>query len=81
MSANLKYANGPLAVSGGYQSEGATRTATTKPALTNTLLNVSYDFGVAEVGFGANRAKFKDVLHDLRTGVAHELAANKKSTA
>ncbi|CAN7582311.1 porin [Polaromonas sp. LjRoot131] len=78
VSANLKYANGPLVVSGGYQSEGATRTATTKPALTNTLLNVSYDFGVAKVGFGANRAKFKDVITTFRTGVAHELAAQKE---
>ena len=78
VSANLKYANGPLVVSGGYQSEGATRTATAKPALTNTLLNVSYDFGVAKVGFGANRAKFKDVLTTFRTGVSHELAAQKE---
>jgi predicted porin len=78
VSANLKYANGPLVVSGGYQSEGATRTATTKPALVNTLLNVSYDFGVAKVGFGANRAKYKDVITTFRTGVAHELAAQKE---
>lgn len=78
VSANLKYANGPLVVSGGYQSEGAARTATTKPALVNTLLNVSYDFGVAKVGFGANRAKYKDVLTTFRTGVAHELAAQKE---
>jgi predicted porin len=82
VSANLKYANGPLVVSGGYQSEGAARTATTKPALTNTLLNVSYDFGVAKVGFGANRAKFKDVITTFSpTGAAvaaHELAAQKE---
>lgn len=77
-SANLRYANGPLLISGGYQSEGATRTATAKPALQNTLLNVSYDFGVAKVGFGANRAKFKDVSTTFRTGVAHELAAQKE---
>jgi predicted porin len=61
ISANLKYANGPLLVSGGYQSEGGARTATTKPALENTLLSVAYDFGVAKVGAGFNRAKFKDV--------------------
>jgi predicted porin len=82
VSANLKYANGPLVVSGGYQSEGAARTATTKPALTNTLLNVSYDFGGAKVGFGANRAKFKDVTTTFSpTGVpvaAHELGAQKE---
>jgi predicted porin len=82
-SAYLKYANGPLVVSGGYQSEGATRTAALKPALTNTLLNVSYDFGVAKVGFGANRAKFKDVTTTVGAGgtgvvAAHELAAQKE---
>jgi len=82
VSAYLKYANGPLLISGGYQSEGATRTATTKPALTNTLLNVAYDFGVAKVGFGANRAKFKDVITTFgANGVAtaaHELGAQKE---
>jgi predicted porin len=82
VSANLKYANGPLVISGGYQSEGAARTATTKPALTNTLLNVAYDFGVAKVGFGANRAKFKDVITTFgANGVptaAHELGAQKE---
>jgi len=82
ISANLRYANGPLLISGGYQSEGATRTATTKPALVNTLLNVSYDFGVAKVGFGANRAKFKDVMTTFTpsgaVGVNHELAAQKE---
>jgi predicted porin len=62
ISANLKYANGPLLVSGGYQTEGGTRTATAKPALENALLSVSYDFGVAKVGAGFNRAKFKDVF-------------------
>ena len=61
VSANLKYANGPLVVSGGYQSEGGTRTATTKPALENALLSVSYDLGVAKIGAGFNRAKYKDV--------------------
>ncbi len=63
--ANLKYANGPLLVSGGYQSDGFSRTvlgAGNKPALENTLLNVAYDFGVAKIGAGFNRAKFKDIL-------------------
>jgi predicted porin len=84
VSANLRYANGPLLISGGYQSEGATRTATAKPALTNTLLNVSYDFGVAKVGFGANRAKFKDVTTTVNPNgtlvpvAAHELGAQKE---
>ena len=62
VGANLKYANGPLLVSGGYQSEGFTRSvAGDKPTLENTVLSVAYDFGVAKVGAGFNRAKFKDV--------------------
>ena len=75
ISANLKYANGPLLVSGGYQSEEAPVVATTvgKPALQNTLLSVAYDFGVAKVGAGFNRAKYKDVQYN-----GHELAAQKE---
>jgi predicted porin len=61
VSAYLKYANGPLLVSGGYQLENATRTATLKPGLENALLSVAYDFGVVKLGAGFNRAKFKDV--------------------
>ena len=63
VSANLKYANGPLLVSGGYQSEGAAVNQTTgaKPALENTLLSVAYDLGVAKIGAGFNRAKYKEV--------------------
>ena len=61
VSANLKYSNGPLLVSGGYQSEAASRTATLKPALENALVSVAYDFGVVKLGAGFNRAKFKDV--------------------
>jgi len=70
-----KYANGPILVGLAFQSEGgggsggatnvapfpATVTATTKPALENTLLNLSYDFGVAKVGAQFNRAIYKDV--------------------
>ncbi len=79
VSANLKYANGPLLVSGGYQSEGATRTATTKPALVNTQLNVAYDFGVAKVGAGFNRAKYKDVIVPAGLpGAGSEFAAQKE---
>ena len=61
MSANLKYANGPLVVSGGYQSEGTARTATTQPSLDNMLISASYDLGVAKIGAGYNVAKYKDV--------------------
>ncbi|SFC00613.1 Outer membrane protein (porin) [Polaromonas sp. OV174] len=75
VSANLKYANGPLLVSGGYQSEAAQNSVGTlggKPALENTLLSVAYDFGVAKVGAGFNRAKFKDFA------VGKSLAAQKE---
>lgn len=78
VSANLKYANGPLLVSGGYQSEQQGSTtgvalanpngAGRKPALENTLLNVAYDFGVAKVGLGFNRAKFKDTVAPVALG-------------
>ena len=63
VGANLKYANGPLLVSGGYQSDGFARggAAGDKPTLENAVLSVAYDFGVAKVGAGFNRAKFKDV--------------------
>ena len=61
ISANLKYANGPLVVSGGYQSEGIAQTATTSPRLDNMLVSVSYDLGVAKIGGGYNIAKYKDV--------------------
>ena len=63
VSANLKFANGPLLVSGGYQSEGVTAFAGSgsKPALENTLISVAYDLGVAKIGAGFNRAKYKDI--------------------
>lgn len=76
-SLNLKYANGPLLVSGAYQSEGGTRTATAKPALENTLLSVAYDFGVAKVGAGFNRAKYKDVTAPASLG-GGQFAAQKE---
>ena len=63
ISASVKYVNGPLLVSAGYQSEtAASSTTTTKaPALENTLVSVAYDFGAAKVGMGFNRANYKDV--------------------
>ena len=74
VSAFLKYASGPLLVSGGYQSEapggtlgvggsGAANAAIggARPALENALLGIAYDFGMAKIGAGFNRAKFKDV--------------------
>jgi len=71
VSANLKFANGPLVVSGGYQREQSGSTIGTaianpnaaggKPALENTLLSVAYDLGVAKLGAGFSRAKYKNV--------------------
>lgn len=75
VSASVKYVNGPLLVSAGYQSEGAGGTltgsvaapattlvtATAAPALENAIVSVAYNFGVAKVGLGVNRAKYKDV--------------------
>jgi predicted porin len=61
VSVSAKYVNGPMLVSAGYQSEGIATTATTKPALENTLVNAAYDFGVAKVAAGFNRAKYKDI--------------------
>ena len=72
VSANLKFANGPLLISGGYQSEGFARTATTRPALENTLLSVAYDLGVAKIGAGFNRAKYKDVIAGQSTAAQKE---------
>ena len=80
VSVNLKYANGPLLVSGGYQSETlvGSVTPTAKPALQNALLSVAYDFGVAKVGAGFNRAKYKDVIVPagffVAGAAAHEVA-------
>ncbi|MCZ8257252.1 MAG: porin [Polaromonas sp.] len=79
VSANLQYANGPLVVLGGYQSEAAvnTVTATGKPALENSLIGATYDFGVVKVGAGFNRAKYKDAV-TLIGGGTGSLAAQKE---
>ena len=81
VSANLQYANGPLRLIGGYQSEGFARTATTKPALENTFATVVYDFGVAKASFGANRAKYKDVLAPAGLGGGNFAAQKEYSIA
>lgn len=75
VSANLKFANGPLLISGGYQSEASARTASAKPVLENTILNFAYNFGVAKVGLGFNRAKYKDLTI---LGVTSDLEAQKE---
>ncbi|WP_394788945.1 porin [Rhodoferax sp.] len=81
VSANVKYANGPLLVSAGYQSEttASSVTATTKPALENAILNVAYNFGVAKVGLGLNRAKYKDVAAPAILGGGEFAAQNEYS--
>lgn len=68
VSGNLQYANGPLKLIGGYQSEGAARTATRSPALENTYATVFYNFGPARASLGFNRAKYKDVLAPVGLG-------------
>jgi predicted porin len=79
ISANLKYENGPLAVLGGYQSETTVGsvTAAGKPALENSLIGATYDFGVVKVGAGFNRAKYKDAV-TLIGGGTGSLAAQKE---
>jgi predicted porin len=79
ISANLQYANGPLVVLGGYQSEAtvASVTAAGKPALENSLIGATYDFGVVKIGAGFNRAKYKDAVTLIGGGVG-SLAAQKE---
>ncbi|CAN7598292.1 porin [Polaromonas sp. LjRoot131] len=68
----LKYVNGPLLISGGYQSEGGAINQVTgaKPALENTLISAAYDFKVVKVGVGYNRGRYKGV-----TATGGDLAA------
>ena len=61
MGASAQYANGPIVVYLAYQSDAYARTASLKPALENTLVGASYDFGIAKVGANYNRAKLKDI--------------------
>lgn len=77
-SANVKYANGPLLVSAGYQSETVANsvTATRSPALENALVSAAYDFGVAKLGLGFNRAKYKDVAAPAALGGGDFAAQN-----
>ena len=71
-SAHLKYTNGPLVISGGYQSEGGAINQTTgaKQALQNTIFSLAYDFKVVKVGLGLNRGQYKGV-----TATGGDLAA------
>ncbi len=80
VSASIKYVNGPLLVSAGYQSEGASTTAAVAaapaavPTLDNTLISIAYDFGVAKVGLGVSRAQYKNVFA-LATPASPDMAA------
>lgn len=84
VSGFLKYVNGPLWVSAGYQSEAAGGSLGTDslvkigkaPALQNTLVSVNYDFGVARVGLGLNRAQYKDVAAPVALGGGDFAAQN-----
>lgn len=75
-SLGLQYANGPVFVGLAYQAEkdGATDTK-----FTNTLINGSYDFGVAKLVAGYNQAKDTLVAgkaNEWNVGVEVPLAAN-----
>ena len=77
-SLGLQYATGPVFVGLAYQSEKAGATDTKK---TNTLLNGSYDFGMAKVVAGYNQ--FKDTAtagdkkaNEWNLGVEVPVAAN-----
>lgn len=77
-SLGLQYANGPVFVGLAYQAEkdGATDTK-----FTNTLINGSYDFGVAKLVAGYNQAKDTVVPGDAKAkewnvGVEVPVAAN-----
>jgi len=75
-SLGLQYANGPVFVGLAYQAEkdGATDTK-----FTNTLINGSYDFGMAKLVAGYNQAKDTLVAgkaNEWNVGVEVPLAAN-----
>jgi predicted porin len=80
VSANVKYANGPLLVMGAYLSEGSAINQATgaKPTLENAMLGFSYDFNFVKVGLGLNRAKYKDSTAtggDLAAQNEHSISA------
>jgi len=80
----VKYNQGPLLASFGYQTESAGgtlastngNTTTAKPALENTLVSVAYDFGMAKLGVGFNTAKYKDVTITSTAGNAKDPSQN-----
>jgi predicted porin len=76
LSGYLKYADGPVLVSAGYQSEGFARTATLKPRLENIMLNGVYDFGPVRFGLGLGRASYKDVAAPALVGLATPAAGS-----
>ena len=76
ISVGLKYLSGPFEIGLAYQEEamGGTLasasgvTTTTKPKLQNAGLIANYDFGIARVGVGLNRAKYKGVTAPAALG-------------
>lgn len=77
-SLGLQYANGPVFVGVAYQSE---KDGGTDTKYTNTLINGSYDFGMAKLVAGYNQAKDTSVAGDLKAnewnlGVEVPVAAN-----
>ncbi|MDB5892962.1 MAG: porin, Gram-negative type [Rhodoferax sp.] len=76
ISGYLKYVNGPVLVSAGYQSEAFGRTATQKPRLENVMLSGVYDFGPVRFGMGLGRASYKDVAAPVLVGQPLPLAGS-----
>jgi len=77
-SLGLQYATGPVFVGLAYQSE---KNGPANTKFTNTLLNGSYDLGVAKLVAGYNQAKNTAVAGDLKAnewnlGVEVPVAAN-----
>jgi predicted porin len=73
ISANLKYANGPIVVTVAHQANEFTPDIKLK----NTLLGASYDLGVAKIFAQANRAKVTNLAkqNEFALGVAVPVGA------
>jgi len=77
----INYANGPYAAAADYTNFGLNAVAAGPAALDNRLrLSVSYDFGVAKVGFGYEKLKNTDVANTGESqyllGVSAPVASN-----
>lgn len=84
VSIGLKYLSGPFEIGLAYQEEAmggalastSAVTITRKPKLQNAGLIANYDFGIARVGLGLNRAKYKDVTAPAALGGGDFAAQN-----